>query len=93
MIILKMNMVTTEDYYSLTLIHCVKSARIQSYSFPHFPSFGLNTERYRVSLHIKSKCRKMQTRITPSTDIFHAVESLMYEIKMEDVYEDIKQEG
>ena len=35
----------------------------------------------------------MQTRITPTTDTFHAVDSLMYEIKVEDVYEDIKQEG
>ena len=27
-------------------LHCVKSVRIRSYSGPHFPSFGLNTERY-----------------------------------------------
>ena len=26
--------------------------------FPHFPSFGLNTERYEVSLRIQSKCGK-----------------------------------
>ena len=26
-------------------LHCVKCARIQSYSGPHFPEFGLNTER------------------------------------------------
>ena len=25
--------------------HCVKSMRIRSYSSPHFPAFGLNTER------------------------------------------------
>ena len=24
---------------------CVKNVRIQSYSGPHFPAFGLNTER------------------------------------------------
>ena len=26
--------------------HCIKSVRIPSYSGPHFPLFGLNTERY-----------------------------------------------
>ena len=31
-------------------IACLKSVRIRSYSGPHFPSFGLNTERYGVSL-------------------------------------------
>ena len=29
--------------------HCIKSVRIWSYSGQHFPTFGLNTERYRVS--------------------------------------------
>ena len=29
--------------------HCVKPVHIQSYSGPHFPAFGLNTERYGVS--------------------------------------------
>ena len=28
--------------------------------------------RYGVSLHIQSKCRKIQTRKTPNTDTFHA---------------------
>ena len=32
------------------LLHCVKSVRIRSYSGPYFPTFGLNTERYGVSL-------------------------------------------
>ena len=27
-------------------MHWVKSVRIRSYSGPHFPAFGLNTERY-----------------------------------------------
>ena len=30
--------------------HSVKSVRIRSYSGPHFPAFGLMTERYGVSL-------------------------------------------
>ena len=37
-------------------LHCVKSVPIQSYSGPHFLAFGLNTERYGVSLHIRSEC-------------------------------------
>ena len=31
---------------------CMKSVRIRSYSGPHFPAFGLNAERYGVSLRI-----------------------------------------
>ena len=53
--------------------HCVKSVRIRSYSGPHFPAFGLNTERSGVSLRIQSECGKIRTRITPNTDIFYAV--------------------
>ena len=51
--------------------HCIKSVLIRSYSGPHFPAFGLNTETYEVSLCIQSKWGKMQTRITPNTDTFH----------------------
>ena len=54
-------------------MHCGKSVRIRSYSGLHFPTFGLTTERYSVSLHIQSKCGKMRTRITLNTDTFHAV--------------------
>ena len=34
-------------------IHCVKSVRIRSYSGPHFPAFGLNTERYGCSVRMR----------------------------------------
>ena len=51
----------------------IKSVRIRNYSGRHFPTFGLNTERYSVSLRIQSECVKMQTRITPNTDTFYAV--------------------
>ena len=37
---------------------CVKSVRIRSYSGPYFAAFGLNRERYFVSLCILSECRK-----------------------------------
>ena len=53
--------------------HCVKSVRIRSFSDPYFASFGLNMERYGVSLRIQSKCVKIWTRKTPNTDTFHAV--------------------
>ena len=53
--------------------HYVKSVRIQSYSGPHFPAFGVNTQRCGVSLRIPSECGKMWTRIIPNTDTFHEV--------------------
>ena len=37
--------------------HCAKSVRTQSFPGPYFPAFGLNKERYSVSLHIQSECR------------------------------------
>ena len=52
---------------------CVKSVRIRSFSGQYFPTFGLNTERHRVSLHISSECRKIRTRKTPNMDTFCAV--------------------
>ena len=53
--------------------HCIKIVRIRSYSGPYFLAFGLNTERYSVSLCIQSKCDKIRTRITPNTDTFYVV--------------------
>ena len=50
--------------------HCVKSVRIRSYSGPHFHAFGLNMERYGVSLRIQYECGKMRTRITPNKVTF-----------------------
>ena len=56
--------------YFIFFIRCVRSARIWSYSGPHFPVFGLNTERYGESLCIQSECAKMRTRIAPNMDTF-----------------------
>ena len=58
----------------LLIQQCVKKVRILSFSGPYFPAFGLNTERYPVSLRIQSKCRKIWTRKTPNTNTFHAVQ-------------------
>ena len=63
-----------------SLLHCVKSVRIRSYSDPYFPAFGQNTERYGPSLCIQSKCGKMRTRITPNTDTFYAVPCFNYNL-------------
>ena len=73
----KSDTLTRQDY-----IHCVKSVRIGSYSGQHFPAFGLNTQRYFLSLRIKSKCGKMLTRITPNTDTFHAVITMIEKINI-----------
>ena len=54
-------------------VHCVKGVRIRSFSSPYFPAFGLNTDRYGVSLRIQSECGKIRTRKTLNTDTFHAV--------------------
>ena len=48
----------------------VKSVRIRSYSGAHYLVFGLNTERYGVSLRIQSKYGKMRTRITRERTLF-----------------------
>ena len=58
--------------------HCVKSARIRSYSgphfYPHFPAFRLNTERISpYSVRMREIAGKMRTRITPNTDTFYEV--------------------
>ena len=67
----------------ISVKHCVKGVRIRSYSGPHFPVFGLNTDRYGVSLSIQSKCGKMRTRIIPNTGTFYAVKLKMtYFIKL-----------
>ena len=68
---------TASNIYMMDDLRSVKSVRIRSYSGPHFAIFVLNMERYGVSLNIQSKCGKMRTRITPNTDTFHAVFSLL----------------
>ena len=52
------------------------SVRIRSFTGPYFLAFGLDTERYGVSLRIQSKCRKIQTKETPNMNTFHAVREI-----------------
>ena len=56
--------------------HYVKGVRIRGFSGPYFPAFGLNTDRYSVSLHIQSEYGKIRTRKILNTDTFHAVQVL-----------------
>ena len=42
-------------------------------SGPYFPAFGLNTEKYLVSLRIQSECGKIRTRNNSVFGHFHAV--------------------
>ena len=60
---------------------CVKSVHVWSFFGPYFPPFGLNTERYSVSLCIQSECGKIRTRKTSNMDTSHAVMNI---IKKED---------
>ena len=60
-----------ENIHITRIRYCVKSARIRSFSGPYFPVSGLDTER--LCLRIQSECRKIRTKKTPNTDIFHAV--------------------
>ena len=44
---------------------CITAWNVSKYgvlSGPYFPAFGLNTERYFVSLRIQSECGKIRTR-------------------------------
>ena len=50
--------------------HCLRSVRIRGYSDLYFPSFGLNTEKYIVSLRIQAEYGKIRTIITLNTDTF-----------------------
>ena len=59
----------------------VKNVRARSYSGPYFPPFGLNTEKYGLSLRIQSECQKIRTRLTPNTDTFYAVQVLRQELR------------
>ena len=43
--------------------YCVKNVPIRSYSSPCFPAFGLNTERYSVSVCIQSERGENNTAI------------------------------
>ena len=60
------NLNSRAECWLLKLPHWVKSVCVRSYSGMHIPAFGLNTERYFVSLRIRQntgKCRPESLRI------------------------------
>ena len=72
-------LILKEDVFAIQSIffhNYVKSVRFRSFSCPYFLAFGLNTERYGVSLRFQSECWKIRTRKIPNTDTFHAVHIL-----------------
>ena len=60
-------------YFSTDVLTLREKCPYSELFWSAFPAFGLNTERYSVSLRIQSECRKMRTKITPNTDTFYAV--------------------
>ena len=71
---LKNNVFATERSAFLSK-HFLKSVRIRSFSSPYFSAFGLNTQRYSVSLCFQFECGKIQTRKSPNTGTFQAVKN------------------
>ena len=54
-----------KSFYCLAwFITCTawKVSKYGAFSGPYFPAFGLNMERYEVSLRIQSECEKIRTR-------------------------------
>ena len=66
------------DKQKLCNRHCVKSVRIRSFSGPYFPAFGLNRERYGISLRIQTECGKIRNSKTSNIDTFHAVRTISH---------------
>ena len=56
---------------------CPYSVLFWSAFFPHFPAFGLNTERYSVSLRMRENAENMQTRITPKIVFYKFTKQLI----------------
>ena len=57
------------------------------FSGQYFPAFGLNAERYFVSLRIQSRCGKIQIRKNSAFRHFSRSESL--QIRYTDAWQDI----
>ena len=52
-----------------------KVSKYGIFSGPYFPAFQLNTEKYFVSLHIQSECKKHGPEKTSYLDTFHIVQT------------------
>ena len=54
-------------------LQCVIIVHIERYSGTHFSTLGLNTEIYSMFFRFRSKCEKMQSRVTSKTNTSDAV--------------------
>ena len=60
---IKKNIINTKLMsYIRRSTNCVKSVQIRIFSGPCFPAFGLNMERYGLSVPSQSEWRKIRTR-------------------------------
>ena len=59
--------------WSLLRKKCLIWELLWSAFSPHFPAFGLKTERYSVFSPNAGKCGKMRNRTTPNTDSFYTL--------------------
>ena len=62
---IKTSILPLKTSYGTTERHSITAWKVSRYgvfSGSYFPAFGLNTERYFVSLHIQSECEKIRTR-------------------------------
>ena len=73
------------SFYLLRNKHCLKSVQTRSFSGPYFTVFGLNLEKYSVSLRIQSDAAKYRPEKTPFLDTFHAVKNLVVFIKLKNI--------
>ena len=60
-------------------MHCVKSVCIRSFSDPYFPTFGLNTERYSVSI-CRYSVRMMENTDQKNCECGHFLSSNIHKI-------------
>ena len=82
---------STVKLFSVSSIKCEfgtewKVSKYGVFSDPYFPAFGLNTERYSLSLHIHSECGKIQTRKNPVFGHFSCSGSVPTESAMRTKY-------
>ena len=56
--------------------HCVKRVQIRRFFGPYFPAFGLNTEKYSVSVFSPNVGKYGQEK-TPYLDSFHTVTNIV----------------
>ena len=72
----------------LTKLHCLIRAHVWNFSGLFFLAFGLNAEKFRVSLRIQSECGKIWIRKAPNTNTFYVVfmdesqKTLPHELRM-----------